>query len=349
MNTPIRNTRSLINLSGLRAVACFTVLLTSMGWSLAQDKANTAPGNNAAGNTYPNKPIKLVVPFIPGSLVDIFGRAIAEEMQNTWKQSVVIDNRAGASTLLGAKLVASSPADGYTLFMPTVTTFSMAPQLMAKPGIEPAKELTLIAKLAVTNMYLTIHPSFPARSVKEWIEVVKKNPGKYSYGSSGNGSPQHIFMEILKRQLNLDIVHVPYKGSNSGMLDFLSGKVDMAFVDGSLAGPNTKSGALIALGSSMTKRSMLLPSVPSIADAVPAYDWSGWLGFAGPANMPHQVVETLADFLKHYQSTPAYAALLEKGGLEPAEYIKPSDMAEFVKNENKRWSPAIKASGATVD
>jgi tripartite-type tricarboxylate transporter receptor subunit TctC len=225
----------------------------------------------------------------------------------------------------------------------------MAPQLMSKPGIDPAKELTLIAKLAVTNLYLTAHPSFPAKNMREWIEVVRKNPGKFSYGSSGNGSPQHIFMEILKKQLNLDIVHIPYKGSNSGMLDLLSGKVDMSFIDGALAGPNIKSGALVGLGSSMSKRSSLLPNVPPISDTVPGYDWSGWLGFAGPANMPPPVLDMLSDFIKRYQATPAYAAILEKGGIEPAEHIKVADLPKFIQNENKRWAPAIKASGATVD
>ena len=317
--------------------------------SLAQENKPQSPTLLEGSNTYPNKTIKLVVPFIPGSLVDVMGRALAEELQNAWKTSVVVDNKAGASTLLAAKTVASSAADGYTLFLPTVTTFSMAPQLMSKPGIDPAKELTPIAKLAVTNLYLTIHPSFPARNMREWIEVVRKNPGKFSYGSSGNGSPQHIFMEILKKQLNLDITHIPYKGSNSGMVDLLSGQVDMAFIDGALAGPNIKSGSLIGLGSSMSKRSTLLPHVPPISDAVPGFDWSGWLAFAGPANMPAPVVEMLADFIKRYQATPAYAAILEKGGIEPAEHIKVADMPRFIQNENKRWAPAIKASGATVD
>ncbi len=317
--------------------------------SLAQENKAQAPSLLEGTNTYPNKTIKLVVPFIPGSLVDVMGRALAEELQNAWKTSVVVDNKAGASTLLAAKMVASSAADGYTLFLPTVTTFSMAPQLMSKPGIDPAKELTPIAKLAVTNLYLTIHPSFPAKNMREWIEVVRKNPGKFSYGSSGNGSPQHIFMEILKKQLNLDIIHIPYKGSNSGMVDLLSGQVDMSFIDGALAGPNIKSGSLIGLGSSMSKRSTLLPNVPPISDAVPGFDWSGWLAFAGPANMPAPVVEMLADFIKRYQATPAYAAILEKGGIEPPEHIKVADMPRFIQNENKRWAPAIKASGATVD
>ena len=315
----------------------------------AQENKAATPPISEAPNTYPSKTIKLIVPFIPGSLVDVMARALAEELQNTWKTSVVVDNKAGASTLLAAKVVASSAPDGYTLFLPTVTTFSMAPQLMSKPGIDPAKELTLIAKLAVTNLYLTAHPSFPAKNMREWIEVVRKNPGKFSYGSSGNGSPQHIFMEILKKQLNLDIVHIPYKGSNSGMLDLLSGKVDMSFIDGALAGPNIKSGALVGLGSSMSKRSSLLPNVPPISDTVPGYDWSGWLGFAGPANMPPPVLDMLSDFIKRYQATPAYAAILEKGGIEPAEHIKVADLPKFIQNENKRWAPAIKASGATVD
>jgi hypothetical protein len=338
-----------IQLTLLRFLA-FTlpILIACTALEAQENKSASAPLNESSVS-YPNKTIKIIVPFIPGSLVDVMARAFAEELQNNWKTSVVVDNKAGASTLLAAKLVASSPPDGYTLFMPTVTTFSMAPQLMSKPGIDPAKELTPIAKLAVTNLYLTIHPSFPARNMREWIEVIRKNPGKYSYGSSGNGSPQHIFMEILKKQLNLDITHIPYKGSNSGMVDLLSGQVDMSFIDGALAGPNIKSGSLIGLGSSMSKRSTLLPHVPPISETVPGFDWSGWLAFAGPANMPSNIVEMLAEFIKRYQSTPAYAQLLEKGGIEPAEPIKASDMARFIQSENRRWGPAIKASGATAD
>jgi tripartite-type tricarboxylate transporter receptor subunit TctC len=137
---------------------------------------------------YPSQPVKLVVPFPAGSLIDVLGRAIAENLQATLKQPVVIDNKAGASTLLGAKVVAAAPPDGYTLLLPTVTTMSMAPQLMSKPGIDPLKDLTPIARLGATNFFLTVHPSFPARTMKDWIEQVKKNPGKYSYASSGTGS-----------------------------------------------------------------------------------------------------------------------------------------------------------------
>ena len=215
--------------------------------------------------SYPNKPVKIVVPFTAGSLVDVLGRAIGEELQSTLKQSFVIDNKAGASTLLAAKMVATSAPDGYTLMLPTVTTLSLGPQLMSNPGFDPLKDVTPIARLGQTNFFLVVNPNFPARSVKDWIEAVRKNPGKYSYASSGNGSPQHIFMELLKKQLGLNIIHVPYKGSNTSMVDLLGGQVDMAFIDGTLAIPHLKTNKLFALGTSMAKRTVLVPSIPPIA------------------------------------------------------------------------------------
>jgi tripartite-type tricarboxylate transporter receptor subunit TctC len=156
-------------------------------------------------------------------------------------------------------------------------------------------------------------------------------------------------MELLKTQLKLDIVHVPYKGSSSAMVDLLSEKVDMAFLDGTLAIPNIKAGKLFAVGTSMAKRTVLLASVPAIADTVPGYDWSGWIAFGGPANMPPAVVKTLSDEIRRLQQSPAFGALLDKAAMEPTDYLSPAEMTEFVRNEYRRWAPAIKASGATVD
>jgi tripartite-type tricarboxylate transporter receptor subunit TctC len=306
-----------------------------------------APAQDTA--RYPQQPIKLVVPFPAGSLVDALGRSVAESLQGTLKQPVVIDNKAGASTLLGAKLVAAAPPDGYTLLLPTVTTMSMAPQLVSRPGIDPVKDLTPIARLGATNFFLTVHPSFPARTMREWIATVKKNPGKYTYASSGTGSPHHIFMELLKKQLGLHLVHIPYKGSSSSMTDLLSGKVDMAFLDGTLAIPNIKAGKLFTVGTSMAKRTVLMPGVPPIAEAVPGYDWSGWIGVAGPANMPQPIVNLLADEIRKLQATPGFAELLNKAAMEPTDPIPPAQMQEFVRHEYQRWGPAIKASGATID
>ena len=308
-----------------------------------------ASASASAQGNYPSQPVKLVVPFPAGSLIDVLGRAIAENLQATLGQPVVIDNKAGASTLLGAKIVAAAAPDGYTLLMPTVTTMSMAPQLMAKPGIDPLKELTPIARLGATNFFLTVHPSFPARTAEEWIAEVTKHPGKYTYASSGSGSPHHIFMELLKKQLGLHIVHVPYKGSSSSMVDLLSGKVDMAFLDGTLAIPNIKAGKLFTVGTSMAKRTVLMPGVRPLADAVPGFDWSGWVGFAGPANMPQPIVNALAEEIRKLQAKPSFAELLNKAAMEPTEPIAPAQMPEFVRSEYQRWAPAIKASGATVD
>ena len=290
-----------------------------------------------------------MVPFTAGSLVDLLGRSIGEELQSSLKQTFVIENKAGASTLLAAKAVAVAAPDGYTLMVPTVTTLSLGPQLMANPGFDPLKDLTPIARLGVTNFFLVANPAFPARNMKDWIEVVRKNPGKYSYASSGNGSPQHIFMELLKKQLGLNIIHVPYKGSNTSMVDLLSGQVDMSFIDGTLAIPHLKTNKLYALGTSMAKRTVLVPSVPPIAETVPGFDWSGWIAFAGPPNMPGPIVDLLADKLKKFQATPAYAVLLDKAAMEPSDPLSPAEMAEFVRKEYRRWSPAIQNSGAVVD
>jgi tripartite-type tricarboxylate transporter receptor subunit TctC len=315
-----------------------TALLLSVASLAASAQAN-----------YPQQPIKLVVPFPAGSLVDALGRSVAESLTTSLKQPVVIDNKAGASTLLGAKIVAAAAPDGYTLLLPTVTTMSMAPQLVEKPGIDPVKELTPIARLGATNFFLSVHPSFPARNMRDWIAEVKKNPGKYTYASSGVGSPHHIFMELLKKQLGLHVVHIPYKGSSSSMTDLLSGKVDMAFLDGTLAIPNVKAGKLHALGTSMAKRTVLMPGVPPIAETVKGYDWSGWIGVAGPANMPQPVVNLLAEEIRKLQATPHFAELLNRAAMEPTDPIPPAQMQDFVRREYARWGPAIKTSGATID
>ena len=315
-------------------------------WACALISINTQGQDS---KNYPNKPVKIVVPFTAGSLVDVLGRAIGEELQSSLKQSFIIENKAGASTLLAAKAVAVAAPDGYTLMVPTVTTLSLGPQLMANPGFDPLKDLTPIARLGVTNFFLVVNPTFPARNMKDWIEVVRKNPGKYSYASSGNGSPQHIFMELLKKQLGLNITHIPYKGSNTSMVDLLSGQVDMSFIDGTLAIPQLKTNKLYALGTSMAKRTVLVPSVPPIAETVPGFDWSGWIAFAGPPNMPGPIVDLLADKLKKFQATPAYAVLLDKAAMEPSDPLSPTEMAEFVRKEYRRWSPAIQNSGAVVD
>src|ERR1700687_3669178 len=198
--------------------------------------------------SYPAFPVKIVVPYPAGSIPDTLGRMIGDRLQTQFGKPVVVENRAGASTLLGAKVVSSAAPDGYTLLIPTVTTFSIAPQLNPKTGVDPINDFTPIARLGATNFFLVVRASFPAKTVREWIDEVKRNPGKYRYASAGIGTPHHIFMELLKKQFGLDITHIPYKGSVEAMPDLLSERVDMAFLDGSQAVSPINSGSLRALG-----------------------------------------------------------------------------------------------------
>jgi tripartite-type tricarboxylate transporter receptor subunit TctC len=294
---------------------------------------------------YPSSPIKIVVPYPAGSIPDTLGRMIGDQLQTQLGKPVVIENRAGASTLLGAKVVANAEPDGYTLLIPTVTTLSIAPQINPKAGIDPVKDFTPLARLGGTNFFLVVRSSFPAKTVREWIDEVKRNPGKYRYASAGIGTPHHIFMELLKKQFDLDITHVPYKGSVEAMPDLLSGRIDMAFLDGSQAVSHINSGELQALGTSMAKQTNLVEGVPPIAATVPGFDWSGWILLAGPRGMPKNVVDRIAAQVAQLQATPRFAGVLRNALMETMPPLSPDQAAAFVRDEYQRWRPVIELSG----
>jgi tripartite-type tricarboxylate transporter receptor subunit TctC len=306
---------------------------------------DAARAEDAAAN-YPLFPIRIVVPYPAGSIPDTLGRMIGDKLQTQFGKPVVIENRAGASTLLGAKMVASAEPDGYTLLIPTVTTLSIAPQLNSKTGVDPINDFTPIARLGGTNFFLVVRSSFPAKTMREWIDEVKANPGKYRYASAGIGTPHHIFMELLKQQFGLDITHVPYKGSVEAMPDLLSGRVDMAFLDGSQAVAPIKSGGLRALGTTMAKQTDLVEGVPPIAATVPGFDWSGWIMLAGPHGMPKAVVDRIATQVAALQATPRFADALHNSLMEAMPALSPDQTAAFVRDEYDRWKPVIKLSGA---
>jgi tripartite-type tricarboxylate transporter receptor subunit TctC len=323
----------------VRAAAC---LLAIAGGVHSSDRAQA----QAAVSNYPAFPVKIVVPYPAGSIPDTLGRLIGDQLQTQLGKPVVIENRAGASTLLGAKVVANAEPDGYTLLIPTVTTLSIAPQLNSSTGVDPVRDFTPIARLGGTNFFLVVHSSFPAKTMREWIDEVKRNPGKYRYASAGIGTPHHIFMELLKKQLGLDITHVPYKGSVEAMPDLLAGRVDMAFLDGSQAVSHIKTGELQALGTSMAKQTDLVAGVPPIAATVPGFDWSGWIMLAGPRGMPKPVVNRIATQVAALAATPRYAEALRNALMEAMPPLSPDQTAAFVRDEYDRWKPVIKLSGA---
>jgi tripartite-type tricarboxylate transporter receptor subunit TctC len=328
--------------NGLAISALAAACAVAVGAGIACDHAQA---QDAAAN-YPAFPVRIVVPYPAGSIPDTLGRMIGDQLQTQLGKPVVIENRAGASTLLGAKVVASAEPDGYTLLIPTVTTLSIAPQLNSKTGVDPINDFTPIARLGGTNFFLVVKSTFPAKTMREWIDEVKKNPGKYRYASAGIGTPHHIFMELLKQQFGLDITHVPYKGSVEAMPDLLAGRVDMAFLDGSQAVSHIKSGELQALGTSMAKQTDLIEGVPPIAATVPGFDWSGWIMLAGPHGMPKAVVNRIATQVADLQATPRFAGALHNALMEAMPILSPDETAAFVRDEYARWKPVIKLSGA---
>lgn len=315
---------------------------------IALTAAIAAPGAGAQ-STYPTRPIKLVVPYPPGALTDLLARAIAERLGAALKQPVVIDNKPGAGTLVGAEAVAKAAPDGYTLLMATSTTLGISPALYQPPPINPVKDFTPISPVGTVNFFLIANPAFPAKNVAEMIEVVRRNPGKFNYGSVGSGSPHHLFMETIKTEYGLTIQHVPYKGTPAALTDLLAGNLQVMFSDATVAVPNIEAGKVTALGTSAAKQSTLMPSVPPIAATIRGFDWQAWQGVVAPAGTPKEVVARLSEELQKIQATPEFREQLRKFGMEPFPPQTPAEFAAMIASEQSLWAKAIKDSGAKVD
>ncbi len=302
-----------------------------------------------AQEAWPAKPIKFVVPYPPAALTDLLARAIGERLAANLSQPVVIDNKPGAGTLVGAEFVAKQPADGYTLLMATSTTLGISPALYQPSPINPLRDFAPIAAVGSVNFFLIANPAFPAKDVREMIDAIKRAPGKYNYASVGSGSPHHLFMEVLKREYGLDIQHVPYKGTPAALTDLLAGQVQLMFADATVAVPNIVAGKVTALGTSAAKQTTLVPNVPPIANTVPGYDWQAWQGVVAPAGTPRAVVARLAAELQRIQATPEFRDQLTRFGMEPFAPLSSEQFSAMIVAEQPRWAQAIKESGARVD
>lgn len=303
----------------------------------------------AAAQDYPIKPIRFIVPYPSGALTDTLARVIGDRLSIALRQPVLVENKPGAGTLVGAELVARSAADGYTLLMATSTTLGISPAIYAKPALDPVKDFAPVSLVGAVNFFLVTSPGFAAKSVKDLIEQVKKNPGKFNYASSGSGSPHHLFMEVLKKELGLDIQHVPYKGSALAVLDIIGGKPEMMFLDFSVAVPNIQAGKIAALGTSAARQSVLMPNVAPIAQSVPGFDWQAWQGVVTTGGTPRPVVARLNAEMQRFQQTDEFRALLFKFGMEPWAPNTAEQFAEVVKNDVGRWAAVVKAAGLKVD
>jgi tripartite-type tricarboxylate transporter receptor subunit TctC len=303
----------------------------------------------AQAQDYPSRPLRFVVPYPPGALTDVLARALGDRLGAALKQPVVVENRPGAGTLVGAELVARSPADGHTLLMATSTTLGISPAMYTKPAIDPVKDFAPVSLVGSVNFFLVTSPTLPVKNVREFIDLVKNNPGKFNYASSGSGSPHHLFMEVLKKEQGLDIQHVPYKGSAAAVLDIIAGKPEAMFLDFSVAVPNIKAGKITALGTSAGKQSVLMPEVPPISTTLPGFDWQAWQGVVTTGGTPPAVVARLNAEMQRFQNTDEFRALLVKFGMEPWTANTSEQFGEVIRTDMGRWAAVVKASGAKVD
>jgi tripartite-type tricarboxylate transporter receptor subunit TctC len=303
----------------------------------------------AGAQTFPSKPLRIVVPFTPAGAVDIATRATANEMSKTLGQPVTVENKPGAGGNLGVLDVARAAPDGYSMVMSTSGIQAINPALYAKMPLDPNKELTSVAPIVALSNVLVVHPSVPARSVKEIIALAKKDPGKWTYASSGNGTSIHMSGAMFTQFTGTDILHIPYKGSSPAVTDLLAGQTNMMFDNIPSALPHIKSGKLIALATTGAKRDPALPDLPTVAEAgVPNYESGVWFGLMVPAGTPRDIVMRLNAAALQAAKSPEFVKRMTDLGYSiiPGS---PEDMAAMLKAELARWAPIVKASGAKVD
>jgi len=294
---------------------------------------------------FPAKPIRMVVGYAPGGGSDIMGRLIAQQITEALGQQVIVENRPGAAQNVAAELVAKSPADGYTLFLSSAA-LGINVSLYSKINYDPVNDFAPVAVFATSPNLLVVHPSFPARTVKEFVAVAKKNPGKLNFSSSGSGSTQHLSGEMLKLQIGVGMTHIPYKGSAPSMTALASGEVDFSFNNIPAAQPLMIPGRIRALAITSQKRSPLLPELPTMIEGgLPGFVTQTWYGVLAPAGTPGDVINTLnAVIVKAIQKEDFRARIAQTGADTIAE--TPEYFRRMLKEEIERWAKVVKASKA---
>jgi tripartite-type tricarboxylate transporter receptor subunit TctC len=303
----------------------------------------------AAVAEYPDRPIKLVVALAPGGPADTAARVFAPYFSDRLGQSMVIENRTGASSVVGTEAVVRAPPDGYTLLFGSSSSFAVNPAVMKNLRFDVQKDLKLVGLVSYTPHVLVVRASLAAGSLKELIALAKAQPGKLSYASSGAGGAIHLASELFKRETGVDIVHVPYRGGGPAVMGLLTGDVDVFINDASTTAENVRAGKLRALAMAWPKRSPLLPDVPTFAElGFPRVVSSSWFGLAAPAQTPPDIVARLAQAMPQVFATPSYQARLEKLGLEQFE-LKAAQSSAFIKAEFDKWAAVAKSARIQVD
>jgi tripartite-type tricarboxylate transporter receptor subunit TctC len=317
------------------------MLIGAVMLPLAGLAAGQAPG-------YPDKPIRIVVPFAVGGIADTFGREIGKKMTEDWGQPVVIDTRLGAGGNIGADIVAKAPPDGYTLVIGNIGSHAVNMSLFQNMPFDTVKDFTPIVHLLDAEGLLVVNPAIKATTVPELIALARSEPGKLSYGSGGLGTTSHLAGELFKAMTKVDIVHIPYKGNVPAITDLLGGQTSMAFATMPTVLPHVTAGKLRALAVLGATRSPALPNVPTVAETVPGFDVSNWIGVFGPAGMPPAIVAKLNAEVQKIMKSPEIQKRLEAEG---AKFIpmSPEQFAAFQKSEITKWAKTIKEANIKVD
>jgi len=311
--------------------------------------ATFTPPTSAAEGKYPDRPIRYVVPFAPGGPTDILSRAFAEPLSNALGTPVVVDNRGGAGGVVGTEIVARAAPDGYTLMIGHVGTHAINPALYGKVNYDPVRDFQPITQVATWPLALSVHPSVPAKNLKELIALARAKPGTLNFASAGTGGPTHLAAELFKSGAKIDIVHVPYKGNAAALTDLVSGQVQMMFSNLLTSGPFIKAGKLRALAVSTGKRSASAPDIPTVAEAgVPGYDMTPWYGVLAPAGLPRPLLTRLNGELVRIVASPE---LRDRFGSQGIDLVSstPEAFAALIRAEIPRWKAIVKESGARAD
>jgi len=303
----------------------------------------------AGAQSYPNRPVKVIIPWPPGQATDLAARIVGEKLAAQLGQPFVMENRPGAGGAIGTEIVAKSPADGYTLLAASSGPISIMPNLQKIP-YDPLKDLAPVSLIAAAPFALVVPPSFPANNAKEFLALVRANPGKYTFASSGTGATAHMFAELFNSMAQLKVVHVPYKGSVPALTDVISGQVAYAIETVAATGSFIKSGKLKVLGVTTARRSAALPDAPTLAEAaeLPGYDCAAWIGYAAPAGTPKDIlVKLAAEIQKAVQASDLKDRYITLG-MDTASNT-PDELMAYMRREQDRYGQIVKTAGIKIE
>jgi tripartite-type tricarboxylate transporter receptor subunit TctC len=308
--------------------------------------ASTAIGPHIArADSYPTRPVTIIVPYTPGGSTEILARIMAQHLERKLGQSVVVENKPGAGTVIGASLVAKAAPDGYTLLMATPTPLAINVRVHKELPYDPATDFVPLVMIAQAPFVLIVNPELPVKSVKEFIDYAKQRPGTLSYGSGGVGAPHHLYAELFKSMTGVALTHVPYKGSLPALNDVVAGHIELMFCDVPPASGMIQSGRVRALGVTTKARLAAFPDIPPIEETVPGFEVAGWFMIVAPAQTPRAVVDRLHSEMKGVLAEPAIKEQIAKLSLIPLDSPSVDDMKVFVRSEITRWGKVVEAAG----